>query len=192
VIDAYQRGIRARADAGERVDRIASVASFFLSRIDTKVDERLPAGSPLRGQAAIASARVAYQRYLAKFAGDWWEGLAALGANLQRPLWASTGTKNPAYPDTRYVSELVGPGVISTMPQHTLRAFADHGRVARTLDADPVAAERTLADLAGAGVDLASVASELEREGVQSFCDSYHQLLECIEHKLGALARPAP
>jgi transaldolase len=192
VIDAYQRGLRARADAGERVDGIASVASFFLSRIDTKVDEQLPPGSPLRGQIAIASARAAYQRYLAKFAGDWWERLAALGAKLQRPLWASTGTKNPAYPDTTYVSELVGPGVISTMPQHTLRAFADHGRVARTLDADPQAAERALADLAGAGVDLASVASELEREGVQSFCDSYHQLLECIEHKLGALARPAP
>ena len=190
VIDAYQRGLRARADAGERVDRIASVASFFLSRIDTKVDERLPSGSPLRGQVAIASARVAYQRYLAKFAGDWWERLQALGAHLQRPLWASTGTKNPAYPDTRYVSELVGPGVISTMPQQTLRAFADHGRVARTLDADPQAAERTLADLAGAGVDLAAATSELEREGVQSFCDSYHQLLGCIEHKLGALARP--
>jgi transaldolase len=190
VIDAYQRGLRARAGAGERVDRIASVASFFLSRIDTKVDERLPPSSPLRGQVAIASARVAYQRYLAKFAGDWWERLQELGANLQRPLWASTGTKNPAYPDTRYVSELVGPGVISTMPQQTLRAFADHGRVARTLDADPQAAERTLTDLAGAGVDLAAVASELEREGVQSFCDSYHKLLECIEHKLGALARP--
>jgi transaldolase len=190
VIDAYQRGLRARADAGERVDGIASVASFFLSRIDTKVDEQLPPGSPLGGQIAIASARAAYQRYLAKFAGDWWERLAALGANLQRPLWASTGTKNPAYPDTTYVSELVGPGVIATMPQHTLRAFADHGRVARTLDAHPPAAERTLADLAGEGVDLAAVASELEREGVQSFCDSYHQLLECVEHKLGALARP--
>ena len=190
VIDAYQRGLRARADAGERVDGIASVASFFLSRIDTKVDERLPSGSPLRGQVAIASARVAYQRYLAKFAGDWWERLQALGAHLQRPLWASTGTKNPAYPDTRYGAELVGPDVISTMPQQTLRAFADHGRVARTLDADPHAAERTLADLAGAGIDLAAVDSELEREGVQSFCDSYHQLLGCIEHKLGALARP--
>jgi transaldolase len=192
VIDAYQRGVRARADAGERVDRIASVASFFLSRIDTKVDERLPPGSPLRGQVAIASARVAYQRYLAKFAGDWWERMQALSANLQRPLWASTGTKNPAYQDTRYVSELVGPDVISTMPQQTLRAFADHGVVARTVDTDPQAAERTLADLASAGVDLAAVTSELEREGVQSFCDSYHQLLECIEHKLGALARPGP
>src|SRR5262249_34522157 len=152
----------------------------------------LAVGSPARGQVAIASARVAYQRYLAKFAGDAWERLEALGAKRQRPLWASTGTKNPAYPDTRYVSELVGPDVISTVPQHTLNAFADHGQVARTLDADPQAAERTLADLAGAGVELAAVASELEREGVQSFCDSYHQLLECLEHKLGALAGPGP
>jgi transaldolase len=192
VIDAYLRGLAARAGAGERIDRITSVASFFLSRIDTKVDERLPAGSPLRGQVAIASARVAYQRYLAKFASDAWGRLQALGANRQRPLWASTGTKNPAYPDTRYVSELVGPDVISTVPQHTLRAFADHGRVARTLDADPQAAETTLAEMASAGVELGAVTSELEREGVQSFCDSYHQLLDCIEHKLGALARPAP
>jgi transaldolase len=167
---------------------VASVASFFLSRIDTKIDERLPEGSPMRGQIAIASARVAYQRYLLKFAGDRWERLEAQGANRQRPLWASTGTKNPAYSDTRYVADLIAPDVISTMPDHTLRAFADHGRVARTLDADPEAAERTITDAASAGIDLRAVTAELEREGVQSFCDSYHQLLDCIESKLDAVA----
>jgi transaldolase len=187
VIDAYQRGLAARLAAGEPVEQIASVASFFLSRIDTKVDKQLPKDSPLCGKVAIASARVAYQRYLGKFAGDAWDRLEARGANRQRPLWASTGTKNPAYPDTRYVAELIGPDVINTMPDHTLRAFADHGDVACTLDADPAAAERTLADAAAAGVDLQAVTGELEREGVRSFCDSYHQLLDCIEGKLGVV-----
>jgi transaldolase len=188
VIDAYLRGLTARSEAGEPVEQIASVASFFLSRIDTKVDKRLPEDSPLRGQVAIASARVAYQRYLGKFAGDAWEHLEARGANRQRPLWASTGTKNPAYSDTRYVAELIGPDVINTMPDDTLRAFADHGQVARTVDADPEAAEGTLANVATAGIDLQALTAELEREGVQSFCDSYHQLLDCIEGKLGVVA----
>jgi transaldolase len=187
VIDAYQRGLAARVEAGEPVGQIASVASFFLSRIDTKVDKQLPEDSPLRGQVAIASARVAYQRYLGKFGGDAWERLEAAGATRQRPLWASTGTKDPAYADTRYVAELIGPDVINTMPDHTLRAFADHGAVARTLDADPEAAERTLADAVAAEVDLQAVTAGLEREGVRSFCDSYHQLLDCIEGKLGVV-----
>src|SRR5215831_10879650 len=186
VIDAYLRGLAARAGAGEPVDQIASVASFFLSRIDTKADALLDPGSPLRGGLAIASARVAYQRYRAKFAGAGWERLAGLGARPQRPLWASTGTKNPDYSDVRYVSELIGPGVINTMPDHTLHAFADHGAVARTVDADPGAAERTLAAAAAAGIDLAALTAQLEREGVSSFCDSYHQLLDCIERKLTA------
>ena len=188
VIDAYQRGLAARVEAGESVERIASVASFFLSRIDTKVDDRLPDESPLRGRVAIASARVAYQRYLGKFSGDDWDRLEARGARRQRPLWASTGTKNPAYSDTRYVAELIAPEVINTMPGHTLRAFADHGEVTRTLDSDPKAAERTLAEAAAAGIDLQAVTSELEREGVKSFCDSYHELLDCIEEKLGTVA----
>jgi transaldolase len=187
VIDAYLRGLTARANSGQPLDQITSVASFFLSRIDTKVDEQLPDGSPLRGQVAIASARVAYQRYLGKFDGAAWERLEALGANRQRPLWASTGTKNPAYSDTLYVSELIGPDVVSTMPDQTLRAFADHGHVARTVDAEPEEAERVLADAADAGIDLDAVTSELEREGVQAFCDSYHELLDCIEGKLGTL-----
>ena len=169
VIDAYLRGLTARADAGEPVDQITSVASFFLSRIDTKADALLDPASPLRGEIAIASARVAYHRYQAKFAGAGWERLAGLGARPQQPLWASTGTKNPAYSDVRYVSELIGPGVINTMPDHTLHAFADHGTIARTLDADPDAAQRTLGAAATAGIDLAALTAELEREGVQSF-----------------------
>jgi transaldolase len=168
------------------VDKIASVASFFLSRIDTKVDALLDEACPLRGRLAIASARVAYQRYQAKFTGPGWERLRDLGARPQQPLWASTGTKNPGYSDVLYVSELIGPGVINTMPEHTLRAFGDHGTVARTLDANPDAAERTLAAAAAAGIDLATVTAQLEREGVRSFCDSYHQLLDCIERKLAA------
>jgi transaldolase len=188
VIEAYLRGLEARAAAGEPLAGLASVASFFLSRIDTKVDAGLPEDSPLRGRVAIASARVAYQRYLAKFAGPAWKRLEALGARPQLPLWASTGTKNPDYSDVRYVAELIGPDVINTMPDHTLRAFADHGEVARTLDTDPAEADQVLADATAAGVDLAAITAELEREGVQSFCDSYHQLLGCIESKLGALA----
>jgi transaldolase len=189
VIDAYLRGLTARAAAGEPLDGMASVASFFLSRIDTKVDARLPADSPLRGRVAIASARVAYQRYLAKFSGPHWERLVGLGARSQRPLWASTGTKSPEYSDVLYVAELVGPDVINTMPLQTLRAFADHGEVARTLDADPDAAVQVLADAAAEGVDLGAIVAELEREGVQSFCDSYRELLGCIERKLAALDR---
>jgi transaldolase len=187
VIDAYVRGLHARSQAGESLDSISSVASFFLSRIDTKVDGQLPEDSPLRGRVALASARVAYQRYLAKFAGPEWERLEGAGARRQRPLWASTGTKNPEYSDVLYVSELVGPGVVNTMPEQTLRAFADHGEVRRTLDADPDAAERTLADARAAGITLSAVTAELEREGVRTFCDSYHQLLECIESKLGVV-----
>src|SRR5207302_10107292 len=184
--DAYMRGLTARAEAGAALDTVHSVASFFLSRIDAKVEESLPEGSGLGGQVALASARVAYQRCLAKFAGPEWDRLAALDATRQRPLWASTGTKNPEYSDVLYVAELIGPDVINTMPEHTLRAFAAHGAVARTLDADPDAAERVLAAAAASGLDLAAVTAELERGGVRSFCDSYHQLLGCIERKIVA------
>src|SRR5262249_29235089 len=149
----------------------------------------LAPSAPARGQVALASARVAYQRYRAKFAGAGWDHLRDLGARPQLPLWASTGTKNPAYSDVRYVAELIGPDVINTMPEHTLRAFADHGAVARTIDADPVGAQRGLAAAEAAGLDLAAVTAELEREGVSSFCASYHQLLGCIERKLAAVGR---
>jgi transaldolase len=188
VIDAYLRGLTARADAGEPIDHVSSVASFFLSRIDTKVDAQLPGDSPLRGRVALASARVAYQRYLAKFAGPEWQRLEALGASRQRPLWASTGTKNPRYPDVLYVEELIGAGVINTMPEQTLHAFADHGKIARTLNGDARTSERVLAGTAAAGVDLETVTDELEREGVASFCESYHQLLDCIGSKLDSVS----
>jgi transaldolase len=188
VIDAYLRGLSAPAKTGQPLNVVASVASFFLSRIDTKVDAQLPEDSTLRGRVAVASARVAYQRYLAKFAGSEWERLQDAGAKRQRPLWASTGTKNPDYSDVLYVSELIGPDVVNTMPEHTLRAFADHGEVAHTLDAEPRTAEQVLADAAAEGIDLATITAELEREGVQSFCDSYHQLLDCIESKLVVMA----
>ncbi len=188
VIDAYLRGLTARAEAGEPLAGIASVASFFLSRIDIQADAQLEPDSPLRGHVAIASARVAYQRYLAKFAGPEWERLEALGARTQRPLWASTGTKDPHYSDVLYVSELIAPDVINTMPEPTLRAFADHGEVARTLDTGATDPHRILADAAHAGIDLIAVSSGLEREGVRAFCDSYRQLLDCIEGKLVALS----
>src|SRR5579872_370389 len=173
VIDAYLNGLAARARDGEPIDHVASVASFFLSRIDTKADEQLSEDSPLRGQIAIASARVAYQRYLRKFESDEFKRLEARGANRQRPLWASTGTKNERYSDTLYVAQLVGPDVINTMPEKTLRAFADHGTVERTLDREPQAAEATLKAAADGGLDLPAITDELEREGVAAFCDSY-------------------
>jgi transaldolase len=188
VIDAYLRGLTARSTAGEPLQSIASVASFFVSRIDTKIDAQLPKDSPLRGHVAIANARAAYQRYLAKFSGTEWDRLRDQGARPQRPLWASTGTKDPAYSDVLYVSELIGPDVINTMPEQTLRAFADHGEVTSTLGADPEGALRTLAEAEHAGIDLDAVTAELEHEGVRSFCDSYHELLDCIRGKLDTLA----
>jgi transaldolase len=187
VIDAYMRGLADRAAMGKPLAGIASVASFFLSRIDTKVDAQLDADSQLAGRVAIASARVAYQRYLAKFTGPDWERLERLGGAPQLPLWASTGTKNRDYSDVLYVSELIGPQVINTMPEQTLRAFAEHGNVARTLDASPGEAERTLAEASIAGIDLPAIAAELVLEGVQSFCGAYHELLGCIDDKLAAL-----
>jgi transaldolase len=186
VADAYLRGLAARAEAEEPLTGIASAASFFLSRIDTKADAQLAEGSPLRGQVAIASARVAYQRYLAKFSGSEWQRLKDLGALPQRPLWASTGTKNSAYSDVLYVAELIGPGVINTMPDKTLRAFADHGEVADTLAVNPAAAAKVLVDAAATGIDLAAITHRLERAGLQSFCESYRQLLACIESKVPA------
>jgi transaldolase len=189
VIDAYLRGLTARAKAGAPLDTVSSVASFFLSRIDTKVDRLLPDPSPLRGRVAVASARLAYQRYMSKFDGPEWERLEQLGARRQRPLWASTGTKNPSYSDVLYVSELIGREVVNTMPEQTLRAFGDHGKVGPTLEADPASAARVLADTAAAGIALDSVTGALEREGVQSFCDSYRRLLDCIERKVDGAAR---
>ena len=187
VIEAYLRGLERRVAAGEPIGGIASVASFFVSRVDTKVDALLAPDSSLRGEVAIANAHVAYGRYLARFAGERWEALEARGARPQRPLWASTGTKDPSYPDVLYVEKLIAPGVINTMPEQTLRAFADHGNVEHALEADPAAAQAILSAAAEEGVDLETVTGELEREGVKAFCDSYDQLIACIESKLGSL-----
>ena len=189
VIDAYLRGLEARARDGERLGHVASVASFFVSRIDVKADPQLAPDSPLRGRVAIANARVAYQLYLRSLTDERWEALRRRGARAQRPLWASTGTKDPAYRDVVYVEELIGPDVVNTMPEATLRAFADHGHVARTVDGDPSEAERTLAQAAAAGIDLARVTAQLEGAGVQAFCASYRTLLDCIQSKLSRIGR---
>jgi transaldolase len=184
VIDAYVNGLERRVAAGRPVDAISSVASFFVSRVDAKADAILPAGSKLHGRIAIANAQRAYARYLERFADERWLALRAAGARSQRPLWASTGTKDPAYSDVMYVEELIVPDVISTMPKATLRAFADHGHVAGTLGSDPSRAEETLRLAENAGIDMQALTAELEREGVRSFCDSYHELLDCIGTKL--------
>jgi transaldolase len=187
VIEAYLRGLERRAAAGEPIDGISSVASFFISRVDAKADVVLAPDSSLRGEVAIANAHVAYGRYLARFAGERWGALEARGARPQRPLWASTGTKDPSYPDVLYVEKLIAPGVINTMPEQTLRAFAEHGDVEHALDADPAAPQAILSSAAGEGVDLERITGELEGEGVKAFCDSYDELVACIESKLGSL-----
>jgi transaldolase len=183
VIDAYVAGLERRVTAGQPVDAIASVASFFVSRVDTKADAVLPADSDLRGRVAIANAHRAYGRFRDRFADERWLVLRDAGARPQRALWASTGTKDPSYSDVLYVEELIAPDVINTMPEATLRAFADHGNVRRT-GSDAAAAEDTLRRAEEAGVDLAAVTAQLEREGVRSFCDSYHDLLACVETKV--------
>jgi transaldolase len=189
VIEAYLRGLERRAARREPIAGIMSVASFFVSRIDAKADRRLPSDSPLRGRIAIANAARAHDLWRERFAGSRWERLARSGAHPQRPLWASTGVKDPAYRDVRYVEELVAPGVINTMPLSTLRAFADHGVVETTLPADE--ARAVMDQAAAAGVDLRALTTQLERQGVESFCVSYRALLECIESKVNHLAQDA-
>jgi len=180
VIEAYLTGLERRHASGQPLEHIASVASFFVSRVDTKADAELAADSPLRSCLAVANARIAYQQYQARFSGDRWAALRDAGARAQRPLWASTGTKNAEYSDVLYVEELIGPDVINTMPLETMHAFADHGNVARTVDASTSQDERVLQDAAKAGIDLGKITAQLEREGVGSFCDSYNKLLDCI------------
>ena len=183
VIDAYMAGLERRVTAGEPVDAIASVASFFVSRVDTKADPLLPADSTLRGRVAIANAHVAYGRYRERFAAERWLALGAAGARPQRPLWASTGTKDPAYSDVLYVEELIAPDVVNTMHEATLRAFADHGHATRVLSESTAAAEDILRDAEHAGIDLAAITAQLEREGVRSFCASYDELIARIKTK---------
>jgi transaldolase len=182
VIDAYMSGLERRVAAGQPVTAIASAASFFVSRVDAKVDALLPAGSDLRGRIAIANARRAYGRYRDRFADARWLALRAAGAHPQRPLWASTGTKDPAYSDVLYVEQLIAPDVINTMPEATLRAFAEHGDASLGFGAS--GGEETLGRAESEGIDLAAITADLEREGVRSFSDSYQELLDCIEAKL--------
>jgi transaldolase len=187
VIEAYLRGLAARAGEGRSVAGIASVASFFVSRIDSKVDPLLPPASLLRGRVAVANARLAYRSFETAFSGPAWEAFKELGAHPQRPLWASTGTKDQLYSDVLYVSELIGPDVINTMPEATLLAFADHGIVARTVDAEAGQPVEVLGAAARARVDMQQITAELERDGVRAFCASYDELLRCIDEKLQAL-----
>jgi transaldolase len=189
VIDAYLAGLERRVAAGEPVEAIASVASFFVSRVDAKTDALLPPESKLRGRVAIANAHLAYARYLDRFSDERWRTLSQLGARPQRPLWASTGTKDPRYSDVLYVEKLTAPGVINTMPEATLRAFADHGDVTDAVNMVAGAACHTLRLARDAGIDLDAITAELEREGVRSFCNSYRELLRCIEEKA---ERPSP
>jgi transaldolase len=186
VIEAYLTGLERRMNAGDPIGAIMSVASFFVSRVDAKVDGRLPSDSDLRGRVAIANARFAYARYRDRFSDQRWLALREAGGQPQRPLWASTATKEPAYSDVLYIEELVNTDVISTMPEATLRAFADHGDATRAFDPSSTGAEETLRRAAAAGVDLTAVTTDLEQEGVRSFCDSYRDLLDCIEYRTRA------
>ncbi len=190
VAEAYVRGLERLVTAGGDPSRVASVASFFVSRVDTEADRRLEElGAPeeLQGKLAVANAKLAYQRYQEIFAGGRWEALAARGATTQRCLWASTSTKNPAYRDVLYVEELIGPRTVNTMPEETIAAFQDHGRVALTLEAGIDEAHEVFRRLAEAGVDYDDVSATLEREGVEKFADSFAELLEGIGAKSGEL-----
>jgi transaldolase len=185
VIEAYISGLEA---AHGDLSAISSVASFFVSRVDTEVDRRLDAigtddALALRGKAAVANARLAYELFVERFSGPRWDALVARGARVQRPLWASTSTKNPAYPDTLYVDELIGPHTVNTIPDATLEAFDDHGTVARTLDADGAGARATMAALTAVGVDMADVTKVLEEEGVASFSKSFDELIGSLQAK---------
>ena len=190
VIEAYLAGLE--AFEGD-LSRVRSVASFFVSRVDTEVDRRLEAiGTPealaLRGKAAVAQAQVAYQIFQDRFSGERWDALVARGANVQRPLWASTSTKNAEYPDTLYIDSLIGPDTVNTMPDATIEAFEDHGTMARTIDADPDGARATLDAISAAGVDLDDVGRVLEEEGVAAFSKSFDELLGTLTTKAEALA----
>ena len=193
VTEAYVRGLERLVEAGGDPSPVASVASFFVSRVDTETDKRLEAigteeALALRGKLAIANAKLAYQRYKEIFSGARWERLAAAGASKQRCLWASTSTKNPEYRDVLYVEELIGPETVNTMPKETIEAFQDHGRVALTLETGLDEAHAVFDRLHEVGVDYDDVVETLEREGVQKFSDSFAHLLDGIRAKQGELA----
>lgn len=199
VAEAYLRGVAKRIASGGDPRGVASVASFFVSRVDTAIDKILEEiilrwpGSPraesaisLLGKVAVANARLAYSRFEAIFSTPRWRELAAKGARVQRPLWASTGTKNPKYPDVKYVDELIGPFTVNTMPPQTMDAFRDHGVVADTLSGKEAEARAVLADLGLLDIGLEEVCGKLTRDGVQSFADSFRKLLAAIERRLSS------
>jgi transaldolase len=192
VMEAFLAGLEQARENGHDLSTIGSVASFFVSRVDTEVDKRLDhiggqAADALRGRAAVANARLAYQRYEEVFSSPRWQALADAGAHPQRPLWASTSTKNPAYRDTMYVDELIAPGVVNTMPEETIGAFADHGEIRGDTVTDAYAdAQRVLDELAGLGIEYDDVTAVLEREGVDKFEASWRDLLKSVDGQLEA------
>ena len=186
VMEAYIRGLERLVESGGDPSRVASVASYFVSRVDTEADKRLDAiggHDHLKGKLGIANSKLAYQNYKQVFSGPRWEALAAKGATKQRCLWASTSVKNPDYRDVMYVEELIGPETVNTMPEETIEAFQDHGRVADTLESGLDEAHRLFEDLAAAGIDYDDVVRVLEEEGVQKFIDSFEELLEGVRSK---------
>jgi transaldolase len=196
VIDAFMAGLEQAAAAGRDISRLASVASFFVSRVDTEVDSRLdkigtPEAAALRGKAAIANARLAYELYEQRIATPRWQALLAAGAKVQRPLWASTSTKDPAFEDTMYVVELVAPDTVNTMPEATLRATADHAKLrGDTIRGTYGAARQVFADLAELGISYDDVVQTLEDEGVDKFAASWNEFLGTIQANMGAVEKP--
>jgi transaldolase len=196
VAKAYVSALETRDQAGESIDRIASVASFFVSRVDTaadkKLDEKIEGGASelqaLKGEVAVANAQMAYKKFEDIFGSDRFKKLADKGAGVQRPLWASTGTKNPEYRDVLYVETLIGPHTVNTMPVSTMEAFLDHGNVERTVDQRYQHAESVLSKLESAGISLDQITSQLENDGIDSFVASYDELLAGVEEKRSAIA----
>ncbi len=199
VIEAYMAGLEDRVKAHHPIDGLASVASFFVSRVDSEIDKRLdaliakaPAAEKerlqlLKGRAAIANAKLAYRLFRQKFSGPRWEALAKQGARVQRPLWASTSTKNPAYRDVMYVEELIGPDTVDTMPPATIDAFKDHGVVARTVDKKVAVSEALLKEIEAVGISMREVTEKLLVEGIASFQKSFDELIAGLESKIGSL-----
>jgi transaldolase len=187
VMDAYLTGIEQRIAAGGSLDGIESVASFFVSRVDTEIDKRLDAAgadASVKGKAGIANAQLAYQAYEEVFSSDRWKALETEGARPQRPLWASTGVKNPDYSDTMYISELIAPDTVNTMPEKTMKAYADHGQPGAAVQSSYADAEKVMQSVADAGVDLDDVFRVLEDEGVQKFVDAWDELTTSVKEQL--------
>jgi transaldolase / glucose-6-phosphate isomerase len=204
VMEAYLRALERRAEAGLDLKDVNSVASFFVSRVDTAADKRIEAKlasasseaergqlESLRGKIAVANAKVAYRRFLEVFGSERFKKLEKLGAKVQRPLWASTGTKNEAYSDILYVQELIGPDTVNTMPPQTIDAFRDHGVVRRTIDEHYDDAERALRELAGAGISIDEITDELQADGVKLFSDSFRKIAETISRKAEEMKKKA-